>query len=255
MEDTKFAAYCKTLFFQGFQKGIFLFLKHHTKAKLNSSVIFFQPGSNIQSSLLEKLKESETRSFLRLYDVGSQTDCDKGKINNFTGTEAMKAYLCTGKVFSAIYYLNSLGSLQIMQRVKRKSEEKDLSGEDSPEGHWAKNFGAISIHRRDDWAVTMKGFNNFVWDAESFIDQNVFGIYQSHGALQISNGEENLKSYDIDNGWDWSMIPGTTAISFEVNDLKNIGNRKYNPAKFAGGVTFNSRVPYEIGRASCRERV
>lgn len=54
-----------------------------------------------------------------------------------------------------------------------------VTAESSPEGHWSKNFAALSIHRREDWAVTVKGFNRFVWDFEQGSGQNLHGIFQA----------------------------------------------------------------------------
>ena len=123
------------------------------------------------------------------------------------------------------------------------------SQEQSPEGHWSKNFAALSIHRRKNWAVTVKGFNNFVWDYETSANENVFGLFASHGALLIANNETALQHHDIDNGWDWSKIPGATTIVLENIDDLNIGKtgRFYNKCKFAGGLTFKGTMTSKNG--------
>ena len=171
---------------------------------------------------LGDLKISEARTFLRLYDIGSANDCGKDDTSDDGNVRALKRYLCRGEIESQIYYLTSLGSLQIMQKIRAKAAAADepLQPEESPQGHWAKNFGALSIHRREDWAVTVKGFNHFVWDKESSCVENVFGLYQSHGALLVANSEEDLKHHDVKNVWDWTRIPGTTSIGFNFNGLR-----------------------------------
>ena len=202
-------------------------------------------GSNTELEDLRELKGGETKAFLRLYDVGGEADCGRDKTKDDGDTRVLKDYLCTGRLHSAIYYLNSLGSLQIMQKIKLLANSRRLNGEDSPHGHWVKNFAAMSIHRRDNWVVTMKGFNNFVWDTESSFDENVFGLYQSHGALQISSSEKQLGQYDIKNGWDWVKIPGTTTVGLTISNLKTDEDRRFNPLKLAGGVSFSGRDPYD----------
>ena len=187
----------------------------------------------------------QTKAFLRLYDIGNEEDCGEDVTRDDRSTRLFKQYLCLGRVQNAIHYLNTIGSLQIMQKIKEKAVMQQISKESPPQGHWAKNFGSISIHRREDWAVTMKGFNHYVWDTETSSRENVYGIYQSHGALQIANSEDQLKHNDIDNGWDWAKVPGTTTIAFDTPDLKIDDDRLYNPLKVAGGVTFSGRVPYE----------
>ena len=125
------------------------------------------------------------------------------------------------------------------------------SQEQSPEGHWSKNFAALSIHRRKDWAVTVKGFNRFVWDYETSADENVYGLFASHGALLIANSEADLQLHDVKNGWDWSKVPGTTTIALgnpDIDDL-DIGTtgRFYNKRKLAGGLTFKGTMSLKNG--------
>ena len=135
-----------------------------------------------------------------------------------------------------------------MQKIKEKADNQKLRAKSSPKGHWAKNFAAMSMHRRENWAVTMKGFNKYVLDYESSDNDNVYGIYQSHGALQIANSEDQLKYNDIENGWDWTKVPGTTTIGLNFSNLK-IGrdsDRSYSKKALAGGVTFSGRNPYDV---------
>ena len=194
---------------------------------------------------LRELDVVQTKAFLRLYDVGNEKDCGENVTRADGNTCAFKQYLCLGRVQSSFFYRNTLGSQQIMQRVRNKAVKQLICKDQSLQGHWAKNFGAISIHRREDWAVTMKGFNHYVWDTESSSRQNVCGIYQSHGALLIVNSENQLKHYDINNGLDWTKVPGTTTIAFDIPDLKIDDDRLYNPLKLTGRVTFSGRNPYE----------
>lgn len=88
----------------------------------------------------------------------------------------------------------------------------------SPEGHWSKNFAALSVHRREDWVVTVKGFNRIVWDFEGTRSENLHGIFASHGAMLIANREEALKAHDVKNGWDWARIPGATTMSLTLKE-------------------------------------
>lgn len=67
-----------------------------------------------------------------------------------------------------------------------------MSAESSPNGHWSKNFAALSVHRREDWAVTVKGFNKFVWDFEMGPSENPNGIFQSYGQMLIANSSAAL---------------------------------------------------------------
>ncbi|XP_078360182.1 chondroitin sulfate ABC exolyase-like [Oculina patagonica] len=179
------------------------------------------------------LNRPQTQMFLRLYKDSTVND-----------------YLEDGKPKKSKYYYNSLGSLQIMEAVKYTAVCKGISAEPSPEGHWSKNFAALSIHRRKDWAVTVKGFNRFVWDIEASGKENVYGLFASHGALLIANSEDALKVHDVDHGWDWAKTPGTTTIAMgtpNINDLNIGAGRFYNRRKLAGSVTFKGTMTLKNG--------
>ena len=134
--------------------------------------------------------------------------------------------------------------------MKTIADAQGVFPEPSPQGHWSKNFAALSIHRREDWAVTTKGFNSFLWDFESSKDENVFGMFSNHGALLVANSEKSLEVHDVANGWDWAKVPGATTIAIgtpDVDDLKLKKARFYNPRPLAGGVTFKGTNELENG--------
>lgn len=164
------------------------------------------PALNDDGSLgeISTLNNDNVKMFLRLYD---------------TTESAVNDYLGDGTIFTNIYYLNSIGSINIMEAISTKANAMSIEAESSPKGCWAKNYAALVIQRRDDWAVSVKGFSKFVWDFEASGKQNVFGLYQSHGALLVANSEESLKTHDIDNGWDWTRHPGTTTIKLNIDQL------------------------------------
>ena len=153
---------------------------------------------------ISTLSNETIQMFLRLYD---------------TTQSAVNEYLARGRIFTNIYYLNSIGSVNIMEEIYAKATAMGIPAESSPKGCWTKNYAALAVFRRFNWAVSVKGFNKFVWDFESSGGQNVFGIYQSHGALLVANSEDSLKTHDIDNGWDWTRHPGTTTIKMNLDQL------------------------------------
>ena len=142
--------------------------------------------------------------FLRLYD---------------TTESLVNDYLADGAIFTNIYYLNTIGSVNIMEEIHTKANAMSIQAESSPQGCWTKNYAAFIIQRREEWAVSVKGFNKYVWDFEASGNQNIFGLYQSHGALLVANSEEALLTHDIDHGWDWTRHPGTTTIKMDLKQL------------------------------------
>jgi len=98
--------------------------------------------------------------------------------------------------------------------------------------------------------VTAKGFNHYVWDYETSSDENVYGLFSSHGALQIANNETLLQVHDVENGWDWAKIPGTTTIALgtpNTDDLNIGAGRFYNRRKLAGSLTFRGTMNLKNG--------
>lgn len=147
---------------------------------------------------------------------------------------------------SAIITRKNKSKFPLLQ-VYDNALSKNLLAEVSPEGHWSKNFAALSIHRRKDWAVTVKGFNRFVWDFEGKPEENAHGIFQSHGAMLIANSEESLRAHNVSEGWDWTKIPGATTMSLTLQETLLKEARHFSPRSYAGGVTFKGPEPFSDG--------
>lgn len=99
--------------------------------------------------------------------------------------------------------------------------------------------------------MTVKGFNRFLWDFESSSNENIYGLFASHGALLIANSEKHLEVHDVNHGWNWTKVPGATTIamaskSFDELDFHGKG-RFYNKRNLAGGLTFKGPRDLENG--------
>lgn len=173
------------------------------------------------------------RAFLRLFN--------ESDVN-------VQAYLSYGKGCRwKTSYIHSLGSLRFMYDLKGRAKGLGTTAEQSPVGNWAKNFAALVIHRRDNWAVTVKGFNNFVWGHESSHRGNYYGLYQSYGQLLVANSDHALKAYDINRGWDWTRLPGTTTLRVPLQQLVYKQSRFYNPKDLCGAVSFQGTSRFGNG--------
>lgn len=136
-----------------------------------------------------------------------------------------------------IMYLDSPGAVQMMADFAAQGYAPKPSS-----GHWTLPYGALSIHRRDEWMVSMKGWSKYVWDFESDGNLNRFGRYLSYGSMLIyANGDPagRVASGIVEEGWDWSMWPGTTAIRLNETELGNWGrDRNFSDETFVGGVNI-----------------
>ena len=64
-------------------------------------------------------------------------------------------------------------------------------------------------------------------DIEASGNENDYGLFASHGALLVANSETDLEVHDIENGWNWAKIPGTTTITeYGKSRHKGLKNRK-----------------------------
>lgn len=102
----------------------------------------------------------------------------------------------------------------------RYFREQGIIPASAPQGFFVYNYGSAGIFRRNDWMVTLKGYNTDVWGAEIYRRDNRYGRYQSYGSVQIMGYPSRTDSGYDENGWDWNRLPGTTTIHlpFELLD-------------------------------------
>jgi len=94
----------------------------------------------------------------------------------------------------------------------------------APSGFFTYNYGALGIHRRDNWMVSIKGYNKYVWSSEIYTADNRFGRYQSYGTVQIMNAGDPVSSARngfLEKGWDWNRYPGATVIHLPLDLLES----------------------------------
>ncbi len=129
-----------------------------------------------------------------------------------------------------------------------------------PTGHWALNYGPLSVHRREDWMVSVKGHSSYLWAFErSLTDarlddrmQNVLGFHDSSASIRIHLRGEPISSFSsgyANDGWDWCRIPGATTRLIPADELLELDrrsegkplNRPFGNSTFVGGVSLHQR--------------
>ena len=141
------------------------------------------------------------------------------------------------KVSASIMYLDTPGAVQMMVDFAKAGHTPEAA----PSGHWTLPYGALSIHRRADWMVSLKGWSKYVWDYESSgSGHNQLGRYLSYGSMLIyASGDPVSREASgiVPEGWDWSMWPGTTVIRLSHAELnKKQRDRNFSDETFVGGV-------------------
>ena len=117
----------------------------------------------------------------------------------------------------------------------------------TPSGFFVYNYGALGIHRRGDWMVTLKAFNSDVWGSEIYTRDNRYGRYQSYGTTPIigsGNPVTAAESGFVQAGWDWNRAPGATTIHLPWAELNNPlpGTlMERNPERFSGASSLEGQ--------------
>ena len=145
------------------------------------------------------------------------------------------------RVSVRLMYLHTPGAMQMMTDFASAG----YASAAPPSGHWTLPYGALSIHRRGEWMVSMKGWSKYVWDFESSGRNNPLGRYLSYGTMLIYASGDPVgreASGIVRDGWDWSMWPGTTAIRLSHEQLKHEGrDRNFSDETFVGGVNLKGQ--------------
>ncbi|MCU4157150.1 hypothetical protein J1N10_14275 [Carboxylicivirga sp. A043] len=134
-------------------------------------------------------------------------------------------------------------------KYKSLFEGYDLTAEPTPQGHIVMPYASSSIHRRGEWAASVRGHSRYLWAAEHYLGANLYGRYLAHGQLQIMGKGQpvNIKASGfVQQGWDWNRMPGTTTINVPLDDLRAVilnvdqysgyEEMLFSDEAFAGGV-------------------
>ncbi|MCT4648340.1 MAG: hypothetical protein N4A74_25355, partial [Carboxylicivirga sp.] len=139
-------------------------------------------------------------------------------INGEAGTGAINALGYLAKAYDPIDQELGAEYLRLARyKLDLYNEIKALGIEASkaPVGNRSANYGALNLHRRDDWLVAIKGFNKNVIGTEIYSANNRYGRYQGYGGVQILASADPVTAASsgfVLDGWDWNRFPGTTTI-------------------------------------------
>ncbi|MGI8418627.1 MAG: chondroitinase family polysaccharide lyase [Nakamurella sp.] len=106
--------------------------------------------------------------------------------------------------------------------LAKKLKAAGVTAESSPTGCELMNHSALVSQRRDDWLVSVRGHNRYLWSTEIYFGSNDYGRYITYGHVQVMAGGDpvtNLDSGFVQPGWDWNRFPGTTTIHLPYNQL------------------------------------
>lgn len=111
------------------------------------------------------------------------------------------------------------------KKIKQKIVTMGSTPEEDPQGNMALGYACVSVQRRNNWSAVVRGHSRYLWDAEHYIGENLYGRYLGFGSLQILTAPAGTDVTPKTSGWqqpgfDWNRIPGTTSIHLPWAELK-----------------------------------
>ncbi|UNK71278.1 chondroitinase family polysaccharide lyase [Microbacterium sp. H1-D42] len=104
--------------------------------------------------------------------------------------------------------------------------EAGITAEPAPSGHRALGYAACGLHRRDEWLVTLRGHNRYLWSAEIYEGANMYGRYLTYGSVEVQSQRDDAGQIThaangfVQPGWDWNRIPGATTRHLPWAELR-----------------------------------
>ncbi|MET7518206.1 chondroitinase family polysaccharide lyase [Streptomyces sp. NPDC005480] len=135
------------------------------------------------------------------------------------------------------------------KKIAARLAAAGITAENAPSGAWAYNYAALAVQRRDDWQVTVRGHNRYLWSTEIYDGSNWYGRYNTYGQIQVlhrGTPVTNLDSGYRHDGYDWNRRPGTTTLHKPWPELKadltgTIEEMLLTEEAFAGAHTIDDR--------------
>ncbi|MFI6503308.1 chondroitinase family polysaccharide lyase [Nonomuraea typhae] len=123
---------------------------------------------------------------------------------------------------------------------------RGVKAEPAPTGNWAFNYAALAVQRREEWQVSVRGHNRYLWSTEIYVGANWYGRYNTYGQIQVLHRGSNFDSGYAPNGYDWNRRPGATTIHQPLDALKGdltgaIEEMLLTDSRFAGAHTIDGR--------------
>lgn len=131
-------------------------------------------------------------------------------------------------------------------------KKKGVVAESDPQGNMALGYACVSVQRRNNWSAIVRGTSRYLWGAEHYVGENLYGRYLSYGTMQLLTAPQGQEVTPLSSGWvqpgfDWNRMPGATYIHLPYEDLKakirnvdissGVEEMLYSDEAFAGGLS------------------
>lgn len=153
-------------------------------------------------------------------------------------------------VDSDLSYTASVGETELFVRALRS----EVRAEEAPAGARFMPYSGLLVVKTPEYQFNVKGFSRYVWDYETSASENLAGRYLSHGQLEYVDFRSGFRSFRPQAGdFDWSLIPGTTAIRLSRGELEAkkhekgySEHRNYSDETFLAGVAADGAAMFSL---------
>lgn len=155
----------------------------------------------------------------------------------------------------AAVYMRLVGenpTATVDKKFYNKFKQMGVQPESDPQGNLSLGYGCVSVQRRSNWSAVARGTSRYLWGAEHYVGENLYGRYMGYGTLQILTAPKGERVTPLTSGWqqegfDWNRMPGATYIHLPLEDLKakirnadisaGVGESLVSDEAFAGGLS------------------
>lgn len=138
------------------------------------------------------------------------------------------------------------------KKTYQRFQIKGCFAEEDPQGNLSLSYGCTAVQRRANWSAVVRGTSRYLWGAEHYVGENLYGRYLGYGSMQIMTAPEGVDVTPKTSGWvqdgfDWNRIPGVTSIHLPFDELKakirnvdissGVEEMLYSDEAFAGGLS------------------
>lgn len=114
----------------------------------------------------------------------------------------------------------------LQRNLAEQIRSAGVEAEPAPSRTRELGYGACVLHRRNEWLLTVRGHNRYLWATEIYDGANMYGRYSTYGTVQVQarSGVGGQITHDkngfLQPGWNWNRWPGTTAKHLPFEKLR-----------------------------------
>lgn len=161
------------------------------------------------------------------------------------GTEQSNTLM--SRADSKLEYLHTMGAVPLMESAYDDVKQSGKINKQDAIFSF-KPYAGLGLYDVQNMQFSVKGWSAYIWDFEGGKKgENLYGRYLSYGALQTYEPTPSVTGFDLDKGFDWNHIPGTTSKVIPTKDLKFGKQNKFQHRNFTDQTFLSGLVNGEKG--------